>query len=86
MVRAIRTPSSSSSTRDFQCCTCIKREGQVQTDVDGLDSDALLDVGRFRAIRVLMCEHVRFTEGVHKGRAPSTRSTYEMEIPVVRQR
>ena len=64
----------------------VKTRGAVRTDVNGLDSDALLDVGRFRTIRLLVGEHVRFTKGVHKGCASSTRSTYETEIPVVRHR
>ena len=62
-----------------------KTRGTVRTDVDGLDSDALLDVGRFRAIRLFVGKYVRFAEGVHKGCAPSARSTYKTEIPVVRQ-
>jgi len=56
----------------------------VRTDVDGLNPDALLDVSCFRAIRLFVGEDIRFAEGVHEGRASSTRSTCKMETPAVR--
>lgn len=38
------------------------------TDIDRLDADALLDVGRLWVVRDLVADHLGFAEGVDKGR------------------
>lgn len=63
-----------------------KTRGTVRTNVDRLNPDALLYVSCFRAIRLFVGEHVRFTESIDEGCAPSSRSTYETEILAVKQR
>jgi len=48
---------------------CQRRTGEVveRTDSDGLDLDALLDVGRVGVIRVLVLEDLLSAERVHEG-------------------
>lgn len=48
----------------------------TRTNVDGLDSNAFFEVGRLRAIRNLVGEHLRLAEGIHESGATSTRGTY----------
>lgn len=74
IVRAIRTPSSSSSG-DGDVNANYGRRTTTRTDVNRLDPDALLNMCSFRAVRDFVGKHLRLTKGVHKRRAASTRGT-----------
>jgi hypothetical protein len=71
MVKAMRTPSSSSSR--------IGKESMqhelvlhVLTDVDGFNSNTLFNMGRLRRVRDLVRQYLRLAEGVDEGGSPST--------------
>lgn len=51
-------------------------ERRTHTDVDGLDPDTLLNMRSLRTIADFMLQNLRLAQGVHKGRAAGTRSTY----------
>ena len=49
------------------------------TDIDGLDSDALLDVGSLGGVADLVGEDLGLAKGVHEGGATGTRGTCRAE-------
>ena len=69
MVSAMRTPSSSSSEDRQSAWQRVRKRGSL-TDVDGLDADALLNVGLLRVVRVLVLEHAALAQRVDE-RCPS---------------
>ena len=76
MVNEILTPSSSSSVRSTNFSGhSTRRYVVVLTDVDGLDSDALLDVCRLWVITNFVWENLRLAQCVYKRRATSSRRT-----------
>lgn len=50
--------------------------GDRRTDVDGLDPDALLDVGGVRIVRDLVSKDFGLAKGVDKSCAASSRGTW----------
>ena len=78
MVRAMRTPSSSSSVHTRKEMT-TRQQLLLRTDVDRLDPDTLFDMRSLRAIADFMLQDLRFAQGVHKRRAAGARSTCSME-------
>ena len=74
MVRAMRTPSSSSSVHARKEMT-TRRQLLLRTDVDRLDPDALFNVRSLRAVADLVREHLRLAKRVHEGRTASARCT-----------
>lgn len=48
---------------------------QVLTNVDRLDLDALLEMGRLRAVADLVLQDLGLAKGVHKGGSSGTRGT-----------
>lgn len=75
MVRAMRTPSSSSSTTRLLALPRVTR-GCILTDVDRLNFDALLNVSRRWVVRDLVLEDLGLAERVHKRRASRARRSY----------
>ena len=76
MVRAIRTPSSSSSGYAYIVEREHRRECmRIRTDVDGLDLDALLLVRSLWAVRDLVLKDFRLAKGVHEGGTAGTGGT-----------
>ena len=47
----------------------------LRTNVDGLDANALLDVGGLGAVAHFVRQHLRLAEGVHEGRTAGTGGT-----------
>jgi hypothetical protein len=74
IVRAIRTPSSSSSGSSQQTRK-TERMKKIRTNIDGLDSDTFLDMSGLRRVRNLMGQNLRFAEGVNECGSSGTRGT-----------
>lgn len=87
MVRAIRTPSSSSSAgRGGVRWEGTGRTGARRTDVDRFDPDTLLDVGGIRVVRDLVGKDLGLAKGVDKSCAASSRGTWvEGEVREVKR-
>lgn len=76
IVRAIRTPSSSSS--GYSSGSCIFPDGQLRTDIDRLDSNAFFEMSRLWVVRDFVCQNLGLAKGVHECGATSARSTLWM--------
>ena len=74
MVRAMRTPSSSSSVHARKEMT-TRRQLLLRTDVDRLDPDTFFNVRSLRAVADLVREYLRLAKRVHEGRTASARCT-----------
>ena len=74
MVRAMRTPSSSSSAGGGERGWHGLDFGR--TNVDGLDSDALLDVGGLGVVVDLVLEHAGLAERVDERGAARARGAW----------
>ncbi len=79
MVRAIRTPSSSSSERLVRGVAHVDNK-YTRTNVDGLDPDALFNVSSLRGVADLVGENLGLAKGVHEGGTTSARSTYAFKL------
>jgi len=76
MVRAMRTPSSSSSEQaEFIKLKCGKQTTR-RTDGHWLDPDGLLEMSGLGMVRHLVGKDFGFAKGVHKCRAASSRRTW----------
>lgn len=76
MVRAMRTPSSSSSVEDVLVRRVLYKRGlELLTNVDGLNPDAFLDVCGVWVVRNFVRQDLGLAKSIHKSRTASSRST-----------
>ena len=80
MVRAMRTPSSSSSVHARKEMT-TRRQLLLRTDVDRLDPDTFFNVRSLRAVADLVREDLGLAEGVHERRAAGARGPCDATEP-----
>src|ERR1700722_18993543 len=81
IVRAMRTPSSSSSEFVEMLQKSREREGEKNTraslaltNVDGLNSNAVFNVSSVWVVRDFMGQNLGFAQSVHESRAAGARS------------
>ena len=77
IVRAIRTPSSSSSMEcnDSPSLGCILRTVEILANVDWFDSDSVFNVSGLWIVGYFVRQNLGLAKGVHEGCSPSSRST-----------